>query len=980
MAEDEDPLPTDGDATTTRQLIARLNQLEDVLRQQTARFYAIEQRLGIDFEPPRPPPPRVDQTKAGAALSSSTAGQGPASTLHSPTPEPLTPDSSTPEPSEPQSSRPDPARDEQASWQRPSVDGEAHARDFHQRQTPPAAPPTPPVTARGGDGGRARSVLDIENIIGGSWFNWLGILAITFGVAFFLKYAWDNEWVGPAARVVLGAAAGVGVLVAGEVVRRRGLRQFAYVISGGGILILYLSVYAAHDFKLIGQLPAVALMVAVTATAVLLSARYDALPIAILGLLGGFLTPILLSTGRDNQAGLFGYIALLDAGVLALAYFKRWRSLNYMSFILTLMTFVGWIGIHYAPPKLWLTIFFLTLFFLLYSALAIVHNLMKHRFAWWFDISLVIINATFFFGVSYQLLDDAGYDSGLGSFALVVSAFFVLLYYAAYRLHRADQLLVYSYLGAAVTFFTMAVSIQLDQHWVTMAWAMEGLMLTWVGLRSDTKAPRHAALIVLAIAVGHWFSTDARDFAFSAGGGLFIPLLNRRAASCAALVAAAAATAWLYRQAVGRVEERERATIITLMILGVSGLALTLLSLDINDYFEQRIARLASGMAGTAEEVAGALGRLENTRQFSLSAMWTFYGATLLVLGVVRRFKPLRGVGLLLIALTILKLLALDITYYDAAWHTLVFNQTFVALALMVMALAAVARSYARADGIDEKERTAVIPLAIAVANLLALAALSAEAMGYFERAQSLVIGDSARWGEVARLEGGKQFALTVIWTLYGTAATALGITRRYRSVRYAGLSLLAFTVTKLLFMDTAYSAAPWHLPVFNQTFASFALLVAALGTIVWLYARADEIDEDERISVLPCLVAAANLLAIVGLSAEAWGFFEARINQGAISGLAAVGLRDLHLAQQLSLSVIWTIYGGVMLFVGIKRESRLLRVMALLLLGLTTLKVFFWDLAALDRIYRIVSFIVLGAILLAVSYLYQKGQQRTDK
>jgi len=972
MAEDEDPLPPDGDATT-RQLIARLDRLEDVLRQQTARFYAIERRLGIEFEPPRPRP-RADQTKTGAAKSSSTDGESAASTLHSPTPEPPTPDSSTPDPSKPQFSRPDPARDEQSSWQRPAVDGEARARDFRQREAPPA-PPTPPVTAR--DSGGARSVLDIENIIAGSWFNWIGIIAIAFGVAFFLKYAWDNQWVGPTARVVLGAAAGVGVLVAGEVVRRRGLRQFAYVISGGGILILYLSVYAAHDFKLIGQLPAVALMVAVTGTAVLLSARYDALPIAILGLLGGFLTPILLSTGRDNQAGLFGYIALLDAGVLALAYYKQWRSLNYMSFVLTLMTFVGWIGIHYAPPKLWLTIFFLTLFFLLYSALAIVHNLMKERFAWWFDISLVIINATFYFGVSYQLLDDAGYDAGLGSFALVVSAFFVLLYYAAYRLHRADQLLVYSYLGAAVTFFTMAVAIQLDQHWVTMAWAMEGLMLTWVGLRSDTKAPRHAALIVLAVAVGHWVSTDARDFAFSAGGGLFIPLLNRRAASCAALVAASAATAWLYRQAVGRVEESERATIITLMILAVSGLALTLLSLDINDYFEQRIARLAGG---TAQELAGALGRLENTRQFSLSAMWTFYGATLLVLGVVRRFKPLRGVGLLLIALTILKLLALDITYYDAAWHTLVFNQTFVALALMVMALAAVARSYAWAEWIDEKERTAVIPLAMAAANLLALAALSAEAMGYFERAQALVVGESARWGEVARLEGGKQFALTVIWTLYGTAATALGITRGYRSVRYAGLSLLVFTVAKLLFVDTAYSAAPWHLPVFNQTFASFALLVAALGTIVWLYARADEIDEDERISVLPCLVAAANLLAIVGLSAEAWGFFEARINQGAISGLAVVGLRDLHLAQQLSLSVIWTIYGGVMLVVGIKRESRLLRVMALLLLGLTTLKVFFWDLAALDRIYRIVSFIVLGAILLAVSYLYQKGQQRTER
>ena len=111
----------------------------------------------------------------------------------------------------------------------------------------------------------------------------------------------------------------------------------------------------------------------------------------------------------------------------------------------------------------------------------------------------------------------------------------------------------------------------------------------------------------------------------------------------------------------------------------------------------------------------------------------------------------------------------------------------------------------------------------------------------------------------------------------------------------------------------------------------------------------------------------------LVALSAEAVGYFESRRGLGADAG----ALRDVELAKQLSLSVVWALYGAGLLLVGRVRRSRLLRLMALALLGLTTLKVFLLDLSVLDRAYRIVSFIVLGAILLAVSYLYQKSQQR---
>ena len=804
----------------------RLDDLEFTLREQNARLRAIEQHLNIS---PHPVEPRATAQSsppefAIESVDEITGGVRPHE-AQAEIPKPKEAQSSPHQPSSSQSTPPS------SGAPNPFAPPSATRAPFGAgaRQARQATAPKSPTS---------RAWTDLEAHIGGSWFNWIGIIAITFGVAFFLKYAFENQWIGPGGRVLLGFAAGVGFLVVGERLRARGLASYAYVLSGGGIMILYLSVYAAFRlYNLIGQFPAFILMVAVTATAVLLAGRYNALPIAILGLIGGFLTPILLSTGVDNQIGLFSYIAMLDAGVLTLAYYKQWRSLNYMAFMATVLMQVGWMAAWYEPWKLWTTIFFLTFFFLIFSLLAILHNILRQRPARWLDITLIIVNATFYFGTSYALLNQENYGSWLGSFALVVSAFFVLLFYVAHSRHRQDRLLALSYLGAAITFFTMAIAIQLDQHWVTIGWAIEGAVLTWIGLRAETNAPRYAALIVFTVAVLHWFGSDMRDFAYHADA-VFVPLLNRRAASCAVLVGTLAAAAWLYRRLGSGVEENERSTLIASHVLAANVLTLTLLSIDVNDYFE-RAKALAS-----------------NTRM----------------------------------------------------------NTT-----------------------------------------------------------------DAARSAEWSRLEQGKQFALSALWSLYGAGALAVGIARKLKILRFAALALLAATTLKVLVLDITYRAAGWHTPIFNQTFAAFVLLVVAFAYSAWFYARAEYIDEAERNLTVPVLVVVANLLTIIALSVEANGYFEAKITGASGTGDAGQ-MRDLRLAQQLSLSVIWMVYGGAMLVVGIARHTRLLRIMALLLLGLTILKVFFVDLSELERFYRIISFIVLGAILLAVSYIYQKLQQRSAR
>jgi uncharacterized membrane protein len=494
---------------------------------------------------------------------------------------------------------------------------------------------------------------------------------------------------------------------------------------------------------------------------------------------------------------------------------------------------LGWAFEYYDRGKLWTTLFFLSLLFTLYSLLAVFHNVLPRRRSRWFDVALLASNATLYFMGVYGMLFAAGYERALPAIiALAVAAYFGALAVAARERCADDRLLAYAYVGAGVTFLTAAVAIRLELQWVTIVWAVEGLMLTWVGLRSGEPAARRAALGVFGVAALHWVTSDARQFAFDAGalaggGGGFVPVANGRAVSCLVLVAALAGAAWLYRR--GRYAEGraglgapgagERETLASLYTLAANALALTLLTLDLSDYFGRQKA-LAAGLA-------------------------------------------------------------------------------------------------------------------------------------------------------VERAENARQFSLTALWAIYGTALVAYGMRRGFALARFAGLALLAAAAVKVLALDLSYFDAVWHTPVFNHTFMAFALVAAACAAVVRLYARGPGAGEAEP--VVQVLIVSANVLMLVALSAEAVGYFEAR----AATGADEAALRDVSLAKQLSLSVVWALYGAGLLLVGRVRRSRLLRLMALALLGLTTLKVFLLDLSALDRAYRIVSFIVLGAILLAVSYLYQKSQQR---
>jgi uncharacterized membrane protein len=951
-------------------LAARLVRLERMLEEHAARMSVIERQLGIQRAAGSTARPFGQGTSADA-----TARQPQTTAPHEETRHPLhtsVTDASTDETTAPVAP-PSVTADEQQQA-RPTHDAQAHAA--HTTATP--AP-----TAR--DAGTVATAAvtkargDLETLIAGRGFLWLGIIAVIVAASFFLKYAFERQWIGPTGRVMLGGVAGCALLALAERLRLRGYQAYAHVLSGGGIVILYLSVYAAFSFyHLTGQPPAFILMALVTAIAVALAARYDAYPIAILALVGGFMTPKLLATNVDNEVGLFGYVALLDAGVLALAYFKRWRSLNYLAFAATWVMFAGWAFRFYEEPKLWPTLFFLTLFFVMFAALALIHNVLKERPTRWFDISLVLTNATLYFATSYLLLEEhrtrtAATFAPQGVHALLLSVFFVLLYFIVRQKHRSDKLLTYTYVALAVTFLTIAVAIQLDQQWVTIGWAVEALMLTWVGLKAAEDAPRFAALPVFAVACMHWFMVDMQEFGYQPyfhPGVVFHPLLNNRAVSCAVLVLVCAGITWLYRRHAERVNKDDRDILTSLFVVVGNLLAVTLLTLDLNDYFSQKLNANGSPLINVANE-------LTNAHQFAMTLLWTLYGTAALLIGLLRRLKVLRIGALILLAFAVGKLLAADALYYSAPWHTTVFNQTFLGFALVVLALAACVRAYARNTHVAPEERNLVVALLLAGANIVALTGLSVEALGHFNRAKALAWALPDSWREAARVENDKQLVLSAIWTIYASVAFVLGLRRVRAALRYGALALFAIAGAKILCVDATYYNATWHAPLLNQTAAAFALYISALWLVAHLYARAGGALATEAARVIPAVTVIGNVFALTGLSLEASGYFAAQRDVGAV---AAGQLRDLRLARQLSLSVLWALYGGAMLVIGLARHNRLLRLMALALLGLTTAKVFLFDLSSLDKVYRIISFIVLGAILLAVSFLYQQRQQRATR
>ncbi len=183
----------------------------------------------------------------------------------------------------------------------------------------------------------------IEARLGLNWLNRVAVVTLILGAGFSFKYAVDNQWIGPGMRVALGILAGAASLACAEWMSLRGQKIFARGVTGLGLALLYLSFYATFGFyNLLPQSAAFLLMAATTVAAGALAIHYDSLAVGILGLLGGYLTPALLSTNQNRPWTLFGYLFLMNAGALVMARRGRWRAPGILAFVATTLYFAGW--------------------------------------------------------------------------------------------------------------------------------------------------------------------------------------------------------------------------------------------------------------------------------------------------------------------------------------------------------------------------------------------------------------------------------------------------------------------------------------------------------------------------------------------------------------------------------------------------------------------------------------------------------------
>ena len=596
---------------------------------------------------------------------------------------------------------------------------------------PVASPPPPRVPEWAREQELGREDLDLEERIGGRWLQNAGLIVLLLGIAFFLRYAFEHEWLSPAIRIGLGIVAGIGMAWGGVQIATR-YRNYGLLLAGGGIAVLYLSFYAGLNlYSLFGPQAAFALLLAVTMAAAALADRTDSQAIALVAVCGGFATPFLVGGETDQQVQLFSYIALLIAATMYLAHRRRWRWLNVASLALTLITVGAWALAYYSDAKYLRTELFLTLYcamfidilrrswstapedapfvaslvcapvlyhawsvftlaphglaFLIYliaftsfgvmlgvsSGSTIVRAaafiamafplgvwIQAHHWRGWvvttvvavlgiyaihlaaqlraavqdedFDereVALLHANGVGVYVALYQVLTDALSVAQLAGVAVLLAVLNAAVWWV---LRGFAPVRALHWLGVAFTLVAAAVWLQFGGPWAVAIWATEGAVVLWMALKADSRWLRAGAWVLLGMATFRWAQPDIQQTTTA-----YEVLLNARALTGLYLVALFYFAAWKS----GGGQER------ALTMVAASILTVIVMSTEIVSFWQVRDDSADAYVA----------------REMMLSASWVLYAAVLVVLGMRRKYAPIRYFAIVLFGIALLKVFFVDL-------------------------------------------------------------------------------------------------------------------------------------------------------------------------------------------------------------------------------------------------------------------------------------------------------------------------------
>lgn len=384
---------------------------------------------------------------------------------------------------------------------------------------------------------------ELEKFIGENLINKIGIAILIIGVAIGAKYSIENDLISPLTRIILGYLVGLGLLGVSMKLKTR-YENFSAVLVGGALAIFYFLTYAAYDYyELIPQLLTFALMFIFTVFTVFVALQYNKQLIAHIGLVGAYALPSLLSDGSGHAEVLFSYVAIINIGILVLAFKKYWKPLNYVSFALTWLIFFSWHASNYeSSVDFIMALTFASVFFIIFYISFLAYKLIKKEPFERTDILLLLANSFVFYGLGYSILND--HETGsqlLGLFTICNAILHFIVSVVIYRLKLADKNLFYLVAGLVLVFITIAIPVQLDGNWVTLLWVGEAALLFWIGRTKNIAVYESLSYPLMALATlslyQDWIGGYFDDYLYD-GASEMVPLLNIQFLSSILFIAA----------------------------------------------------------------------------------------------------------------------------------------------------------------------------------------------------------------------------------------------------------------------------------------------------------------------------------------------------------------------------------------------------------------------------------------------------------
>ncbi|MCL4441874.1 MAG: DUF2339 domain-containing protein [Firmicutes bacterium] len=499
----------------------------------------------------------------------------------------------------------------------------------------PVSPPKQEASAAWRDG--------LESLVGGKLLNRIAIVVLLFGMGYFLKYSFDNHWIGETGRIIIGLLAGIAFLVAGDITMGRGYRYFSQGLSGGGIAILYLTTFAAANFyHIFSPAAAFGLLVVTALAGGILSVRQKAYSIAVLSTLGGFMTPFLIGSDSNNPVPLLAYVTILNLVVLYLAYYKNWRSLNFLSFFGTVLVYSVYKASHHWLAETAAYETFLLVYFAIFGSLAFFYNIRHSEPTKAPDVFLMIFNIGFFLAASLDNLQQQ--EDWHGLFVISLAIIYLAVSTAIQKKKMGDNLLFLSLLGIGLALVTIAIPLQLDGDWRDIAWVAEGIVLIYAGIKAGNQWVSRSGLFVLFMA--SLFQLTSYTYFYYHKQ---TPLLNTHSASAFLAIAGFFLAFYMFHKRQGLADRQ-----IIMWPAAVYGTVLALRQVSL--------------------EVMNAVKyyKLDFQAVFGVSLSWIILAVTIIAIGMIRDIKGLRFIALALFGITLTKIMLYDLSNLDMVFRVLI--------------------------------------------------------------------------------------------------------------------------------------------------------------------------------------------------------------------------------------------------------------------------------------------------------------------